>query len=125
MRRLLNVKPDSNGEYKLVINRADFGNIRRNYRYQVTLTDNVDNSRVYPIKNAQMLQYNLTANRIDIFDPRENRYVTQVISGLDYYAVVEVQNTGELDVKVPFEVALERDNEFTGKVNANGLKIMR
>ncbi len=121
--KTFNVKPDSNGEYKLVINRADFGNIRRNYRYQVTLTDNVDNSRVYPIKNAQMLQYNLTANRIDIFDPRENRYVTQVISGLDYYAVVEVQNTGELDVKVPFEVALERDNEFTGKVNANGLKI--
>ncbi|MDU1586961.1 MAG: CARDB domain-containing protein [Clostridium sp.] len=121
--KTFNVKPNSNGEYKLVINRADFGNIRRNYRYQVTLTDNVDNYRVYPIKNAQMLQYNLTANRIDIFDPRENRYVTQVISGLDYYAVVEVQNTGELDVKVPFEVALERDNEFTGKVNANGLRI--
>ena len=121
--KTFNVKPDSNGEYKLVINRADFGNIRRNYRYQVTLTDNVDNYRVYPIKNAQMLQYNLTANRIDIFDPRENRYVTQVISGLDYYAVVEVQNTGELDVKVPFEVALERDNEFTGKINANGLRI--
>ena len=72
----------SDNNSKVVVNRLDFAGITKTYYYELTLFDNVGNSRTYSNKTATMIQNNLRANRVDIYDPRDNRYVSQVISGL-------------------------------------------
>lgn len=125
------IKKIDNSTYEFTINRSDFGGNRRGYHYQFTLTDNVGNSKSYnnDPKNENgdegidMLQYNLTANRIDFYDEREQRYVTQLISGKEYYAVVNYSNTGDLNVNSDYNVQLNADNS---KVNvAKGVAIKK
>lgn len=100
--------------YQYTVNKANFGNNSSNYYYTVTLTDNVGNSRTYTSKVINMLKNNLTANRIDIYDPRENRYVSQVISGQEYVAVLEVKNTGETNITKSFDIGFKIENEVKG-----------
>ncbi|MBS5926230.1 MAG: CARDB domain-containing protein [Clostridium paraputrificum] len=104
---------------QVVVNRNDYNGVTKPYSYEITLVDNVDNTRTYTGNNASMIQNNLTCNRVDIYDPREERYVTQVISGLEYEAVIEVQNTGEREISIPYDVALKIDGVYKGKVNDN------
>ena len=86
LRRVFLLVSTEEATYEFTINRSDFGVNRRGYHYQFTLTDNVGNSKSYnnDPKNENgdegidMLQYNLTANRIDFYDEREQRYVQKV-----------------------------------------------
>ena len=109
----------SDNNSKVVVSRLDFEGVTKTYYYQLTLVDNVGNSRTYSSKAATMIQNNLKANRIDIFDPRENRYVSQVISGLEYLAVVEVQNTGEKVISKEFDIVFKIDGIEKGIIQEN------
>lgn len=96
-----------NNKSRVVVNRLDFGGVTKTYYYELILVDNVDNSRTYAAKTTTMIQNNLTAKRIDIYDPREKRYVSQVISGLQYEGVLEVENTGERAITKSFDIGLK------------------
>lgn len=99
---------------RVVVNRLDYGGYTKTYYYDLTLVDNVGNSRTYTSKTATMIQNNLTAKRIDIYDPREKRYVSQVISGLQYEAVVEVENNGERAISKNFDIGFKIDGTQSG-----------
>lgn len=101
---------------RVVVNRNDFTGVTKTYYYELTLVDNVGNSRTYAAKTGTMIQNNLTSKRIDIYDPREKRYVSQVISGLKYQAVVEVQNTGERAISKSFDIGLKIDGIERGVI---------
>ena len=101
---------------RVVVNRNDFTGVTKTYYYELTLVDNVGNSRTYAAKTGTMIQNNLTSRRIDIYDPREKRYVSQVISGLKYQAVVEVQNTGERAISKSFDIGLKIDGTERGVI---------
>lgn len=108
---------------RVVVNRLDYGGYTKTYYYELTLVDNVGNSRTYAAKTGTMIQNNLTAKRIDIYDPRENRYVSQVISGLQYQAVLEVENNGEREISKNFDIAFKVDSVEKGKITeTKGIK---
>lgn len=123
--------------YDFTVNRNNFNGVRRDYYYQITLTDNVgnvntiyynpDDPSINPTNTdgggVDMLQYNLTAKRIDIYDPREERYVTQLISGYEYEATVEYSNTGELDVDNANYVGLNINGTYSNKSNGVNIKV--
>ncbi|WP_368244147.1 CARDB domain-containing protein, partial [Clostridium tertium] len=94
---------------RVVVNRLDYGGYSKTYNYELKLVDNVGNSRTYTSKTGTMIQNNLKANRVDIYDPREGRYVSQVISGLQYEAIVEVVNTGERQITKNFDIGFKID----------------
>lgn len=58
-------------QYKLKVNKSDFNNTKKRFRYEITLIDNVGNISTITNKYGDfinMLCYNLTADAIDIFD---------------------------------------------------------
>lgn len=105
---------NSDGSYSAIINRYDFKGALNGYTAIITLEDNVDNVREYQLDEKDKLypfQQNLTAKGIAIYDTVDQRFVTQVVSGLKYKAVFQYENTGEEDIKDSFDIALKIDGE--------------
>ena len=104
---------------RVVVNRLDYGGYTKTYYYDLTLVDNVGNSRTYSSQTATMVQNNLTARRIDVYDPREKRYTTQTVKGLDYVLVLEVENNGERAITKNFDVEFKIDNVSLGTLSVS------
>lgn len=122
--RSIAVTKISEGIYEFVVNRNDFNGVRRGYNYKITLEDNVGNkSYVSPSSLVNMLQYNLTANKIRIYDARDNRYVTQVISGMSYQAVIDYSNTGEIDINSAYNIGLTLDGIYNSSVSGQPIRV--
>ena len=115
-------KVNGTNNYKAVVNRNNFNGNSINYYYKIKLTDNVGNYSMSSVYGPnEMLQYNLTAENIGIYDYRANRYVTQLIEGYEYEAVIQYKNTGEVNIpkNSNYTVALLIDNKYIKEVTVN------
>ena len=109
--------------YRLVIKKSDFNNYKKNYKYRIVLTDNVGLTTVITNDSViNMVSLNLKAEEIKIYDPREERYVTQVISGKDYIAKVKIVNNEIDDITSEYKVKLDITNGTSVKVNGPNIK---
>lgn len=111
-------------EYVVTVNRSDLGDNIFDVKFNITLSDNVNNSRNISYDGSVNFKHrNIVAKEIKIYNPRENRYVSQMIKGLDYEAHIFIKNEGDLNVDNKFKVQLNKDNKYISTVDIDRLNV--